>query len=189
MKIDLSLIEFVNILDCSKEDQKKIREIRNELTVRNNMYNHNVITEDEHAKWIIYLKENSLNQTSFLIYYKNSLVGYISIFKIDLVNKSAVWGFYVDPKCIGYGLGASIEFKFLDYFFYTLNLKILNCEVLEFNIKVIALHKKFGFSQENVKKREILRDGIPISINYFYITKEQWDEKRKDMKEKFVNYE
>ena len=50
----------------------------------------------------------------------------------------------------------------LDYAFNELKINRLECEVLEFNSKVISFHKKFGFQEEGRKKqgvRKRVREG------------------------------
>ena len=74
---------------------------------------------------------------------------------------------------------------FLNYFFSNLKMNKLNCEVLEFNNKVISLHKKFGFEIEGKRKEHIIRKKIFHDIVLLGLSKKKWLSVKKLIKKKY----
>ena len=72
------------------------------------------------------------------------------------------------------GLGASVEFFAINYFFDIFKLK-LYCFVLKHNQEVVKLHKRFGFKEitfNDYKKNIILAKRVSDAI---YLTLEKRD--------------
>lgn len=172
-------VELRALQDLSPDDQMKILSIRNQDGVRKNMYHDLIIREAEHRAWLERLKD--ANDTKFFAVYSNgALVGGASLNAINTENKRADWAFYLDETVQGKGLGAALEFTFLDYVFYKTRLEKLNCEVLAFNEPVIRLHKKFGFVQEGVRRQHIRREE-PLDVVLLGITRGEWVLKRREL--------
>ena len=87
--------------------------------------------------------------------------------------KDNEWAFYL-TKNSKTGLGAIVEYKFLDLFFKTYPEFELKCEVLEFNKSVISLHKKFGFEIIKTLKNRSSRDGVPLNSVLMKLIKNKW---------------
>ena len=62
----------------------------------------------------------------------SGLTGLVSLNALSPHHKTASWAFYLDQAARG-GLGAGLEFNFLDHVFDALHLEKLNCEVMESN--------------------------------------------------------
>lgn len=150
----------------------KILKIRNEKFVRENMYNNKIITIDEHLNWV---RNHLLKKTRkiFKIIFKEKLVGAIVLSNISTVNKESDWAFYLS-KNAKTGLGALVEYKFLNFFFNNFDSFVLNCEVLEFNKGVISLHKKFGFEVKEIKESKVIRNNISINAVLMRLDKNKW---------------
>lgn len=90
-----------------------------------------------------------------------SPIGTVSIYNIDRRNRKAEWGRLVigDVSARTGGVGAEVEVLVLEYCFEHLNLHKLYCEVLSSNVKVVSLHKKFGFSEEGVLRSHVFKSG------------------------------
>lgn len=111
------------------ERQMMLREVRNEHGVRKWMYSDHLIDVNEHLSWLAGLKQSS-NQYAFAVLDDKGLpLGLVSLNSIDSKNKKADWAFYLAESARG-GLGAAIEFHFLDFVFDILKIEKLNCEVI-----------------------------------------------------------
>jgi len=161
------------LVNCSLEDQLLVREIRNQKTVRSSMYTDHEIGLNEHLNWISKLKTDD-RQIVFVVFGSNEKpLGVISVNAIDRLHKKADWAYYLDENERG-GLGAVLEYNFLNFLFKELDLDKLNCEVIETNPAVVKLHKKFLFQEEGFRRSNIIKDNIRIGVHFLGITKEEW---------------
>lgn len=161
------------LVNCSLDDQLFVREIRNQKTVRSSMYTDHEIGLNEHLNWISKLKTDD-RQIVFVVFSSNEIpIGVISVNSIDRLHKKADWAYYLDENERG-GLGAVLEYNFLNFLFKELDLDKLNCEVIETNPSVIKLHKKFLFQEEGFKRSNIIKNDIRLGVCFLGITKEEW---------------
>lgn len=173
-------IEFIPIGELSRREHLRILTIRNQPEVRRNMYTSHLIGEREHFAWIEGLKTDARTLFS-AVAYGGRIIGGISLNSISHADKRADWAFYLDGDTQGKGLGSALEFKFLDY--ALADLQKLNCEVLAFNAPVIKMHKRFGFVEEGIRRRHILKDGEAHDVYLLGITAEEWQQARESLVE------
>jgi RimJ/RimL family protein N-acetyltransferase len=50
----------------------------------------------------------------------------------------------------------------------------LNCEVLETNPSVIKLHKKFGFVEEGIRRKNIIKNNARVDVHLLGLLKDEW---------------
>lgn len=148
-------------------DKNLILQWRNSDSVRSNMYNDHLISEEEHESWFTSaLVEKNAAYLVFL--YEARPIGYISFKNISGVHERCYWAFYLGEVDVKRGCGSIMEFFALDYAFLTLKIRKLCCEVFAFNNSVIKLHQKFGFMQEgrfvgHYKKNEGYEDIVCLA--------------------------
>ncbi|MEI7200955.1 UDP-4-amino-4,6-dideoxy-N-acetyl-beta-L-altrosamine N-acetyltransferase [Pectobacterium parvum] len=152
---------------------------RNDPLIRKNMYNTNVISLDEHLKWWEGIKI-SPHYKYFMYEISDKAEGVVAFTNIDSINLHSFWAFYSSPKAPR-GVGAKMEYRALEYAFEKLNLNKLSCEVLDYNISVVNLHKKFGFVQEGLFRDHHLYDNEYHDIYRLGIMKSEWEEKKLEM--------
>ena len=174
-----NFIKFTNIDFLSKREIGIIREIRNELFIRKNMFNSHKITEKEHDNWIKYIKKQ-IKEKFYAVFYKKKIIGGLGLKSIKK-NKSAFWSFYISQKQKVTGLGATIEYIALNYFFKTYNFKKLYCFVLNKNNLVIKLHKKFDFKKIKILYKKKLQKKHYNKVTQLEISRLDW----KRIKNKF----
>ena len=117
------------------------------------MINDEIITTEKHNCWFLgHLKNNK--KIFYKVKFLNDLIGLITLDTNEKKNFS--WAFYISEKTQK-GLGALIELKFLDFFFFQILEKDLECQVLSFNKSVINLHLKYGFKIVGNKKNFLNR--------------------------------
>jgi UDP-4-amino-4,6-dideoxy-N-acetyl-beta-L-altrosamine N-acetyltransferase len=167
---------FIDLTTTDIGLQFIVREWRNHPEIRKNMYTDEIITEEDHEVWLNNLK--STKKTKVYIAYKDSLpIGIVSISNINSAHLMADWAFYLNPQYLNTkGLGTLMEYHFLNYIFDNLNIIKLNCEVLETNPSVITLHKKFGFTEEGIRRKNIIKNNNRVDVYLLGILKEEWNQ-------------
>ena len=70
---------------CTTAQQKAVRTIRNEPSIRNSMYTDHDISLDEHLNWVEKLK-NDKTQIVFIILINDIASGVLSISALDLAH-------------------------------------------------------------------------------------------------------
>ena len=134
---------FKRYQHLSEKEKIALLNLRNATFVRENMRHSEEISLTDHLHWLASLKDK-MDCLYWAIFLDNELIGSIDLTRIDLKNRFAEWGFFIDEKCLG--LGAILEYLGMEHFFETLYFqRILAC-VFEKNKKVYHLHKnKFGY--------------------------------------------
>jgi UDP-4-amino-4,6-dideoxy-N-acetyl-beta-L-altrosamine N-acetyltransferase len=142
-------------------------------------------TEASHRQW---MEENTNNKTKivYIAETHGTPVGVVKFYKFCDKKKTAWWSFYLDPSLKGHGIGALVEFRALDQYFYALSQKTLNCVVLLENQTVIKLHKRFGFVPNDGSNIESVRLDTCTDINVvkLKLTSQIWTTSRPKVSER-----
>jgi UDP-4-amino-4,6-dideoxy-N-acetyl-beta-L-altrosamine N-acetyltransferase len=157
-------------------DREMIREWRNLPKVSNYMLTDHVIGEEEHAAWFArMLKDSSCKY--WIIVCDGEDVGLANIYNISRENLRCYWGFYVvGANARGKGAGVYAEYQVLRYVFDELKLEKLCCETLATNRAVVEMHRRFfGFVEEGILRRHVMKKGILCDVVCQAILKEEWD--------------
>jgi len=147
-----------------------------------NMYTRHEISFCEHFSWWSRVRD-SLSEKYLMYEVRGQRLGVVGFNKIDHLSKNAFWAFYASPAAPK-GTGSSMEFLALDYAFSELQLYKLSCEVLAFNLSVIKLHKRFGFSTEGNFRDHHLYDKAYVDVVRLGILRREWLEVRDSIFEK-----
>lgn len=167
---------FKDITTINLELQLAVREWRNHIDIRKNMYTDNIISAEEHQAWINSLSSNKSIKV-YIAYKNNDAIGIASVSNINQLHKNADWAFYLNPEFLSTkGLGTLMEYHFLNHVFDNFDIEKLNCEVLEINPSVIKLHKKFGFTEEGIRRKNVLKNNERIDVYFLGILKEEWNQ-------------
>lgn len=167
--VDVILREITH---CSDDQKKAVRDVRNQASVRKSMYTEHEIPLKEHLAWVDRLS-NDNRQIVFVVFVDDVVSGVVSVNNIDRLHLKSDWAFYLDENVRG-GLGASLEFKLINFVFDQLGLEKLNCEVIETNDSVVKLHKKFGFQEEGFRRENIVKNEQRIGVYFLGLTKSDW---------------
>lgn len=132
-------------------DLEEVLAWRNHPDVRSFMYTTHEISRDEHRNWF---ERTNLDPTVHLQIFERvgKAVGFVNISKTRSPQVAA-WGFYLSPeapKGTGRALGeAALKFAFDELKFHKL------CgQVLRFNERSIAFHKRLGFLEEGCLREQ-----------------------------------
>jgi UDP-4-amino-4,6-dideoxy-N-acetyl-beta-L-altrosamine N-acetyltransferase len=157
--------------------QWRIREIRNEPSIRQVMYTDHEIQIDEHQNWLDGLKADKRRIVFAVIDERVGPIGMVSVSNMDWRHHKADWAFYLTETERG-GLGAALELSFLDFVFDRLGLEKLNCEVIEGNSAVVRLHAKFGFEEEGFRRSNIEKGGVRLGVHFLGLQRTVWQARR-----------
>lgn len=169
----LQAIELRPLTALTEEQHLEVLAIRNEESVRSAMFTSHEIGREEHLAWVEKLADNR-SVEMFALFHNGALAGSIGLTEFDRRNMRANWAYYLTERVRGQGVGIAGEYKFLDTVFSSIGLEKLNGEVLAFNVKVLALHQRFGFVEEGVRRKHIRRDGNWIDCVLIGLTSEEW---------------
>jgi UDP-4-amino-4,6-dideoxy-N-acetyl-beta-L-altrosamine N-acetyltransferase len=172
------MLELVGI---SLNDADTLLRWRNDPEVARYLYSDHAIGMAEHRAWI---ERQMVSETSryWTIRYEGVPMGLAGIYDKSPHNRRCHWMFYLgNPASRGKGIGTLVEFSILDHVFRTLNYQKLSCEVLTFNESVIALHKTYGFQQECLLRRHVLKAGQWCDVIGLAILDHEWEDRRPAM--------
>lgn len=169
------------LIPLREDHLDKVLTWRNRPEVRENMYTNHEISPEEHLKWFKDLQCDKSKQY-FIFQSDQQELGVIGFTDINEKSKSASWAFYSGNTSIR-GVGSKMEVSALNYAFGQLALNKLNCEVLEFNSKVITFHKKHGFKVEGIFKKHHFANGKYWDVYRLSIFAEDWARTNKNLAE------
>ncbi|NOZ42651.1 MAG: UDP-4-amino-4,6-dideoxy-N-acetyl-beta-L-altrosamine N-acetyltransferase [Alphaproteobacteria bacterium] len=177
-------IELVALTDVSTEIQLKLRDLRNEDTVRKWMFTDRIIGLNEHLIWLSRIKTDD-SQMVFVVLDENHCpVGMASVNTINYPHRKADWAFYLTGSAVG-GLGAALEFAFINFIFDSLDIEKLNCQVIEGNDAVVKLHRKFLFETEGFRRSHIINNGRRAGVHLLGLVKKDWMAGRDEVFKKY----
>ena len=173
MHFSQTSISIVLLTSLDVERQMVLRNIRNEEGVRKWMYTDHLIGVNEHLAWLAGLKQDNSQHVFAILGEFGAPLGVVSVSSIDFKNRKADWAYYLTESARG-GLGAAIEYSFLNFAFDVLELEKLNCEVISGNNAVVKMHKKFLFSEEGLRKSNVIKSGLRNDVFLLGLQKTEW---------------
>ncbi|NCD13503.1 MAG: UDP-4-amino-4,6-dideoxy-N-acetyl-beta-L-altrosamine N-acetyltransferase [Epsilonproteobacteria bacterium] len=147
------LCDFTTLNESQKE---MILTWRNHENVKTFMYNAQIISQEEHLRFIESLK-TSHDKRYFLVYHEEEAIGVIDF--THITPQRATIGLYANPTLSRKGLGKELMCAIISYGFETLHVKKLRAELFAFNTKAKALYEAFGFYEtirKTLNKHEII---------------------------------
>ena len=137
------MYDVINYVDCTPEQHREILALRNLDVVRKWMVNPEVISENDHLRFVESLKENS-NRLYYAVYKNGVLVG-----TYNLTNEGdGVWerGIIANPTTQGTGQTKLWERQILNGL-SKYGIKMVSAKVKTDNSRSIRYHKKMGFAE------------------------------------------
>lgn len=163
---------YVVLRPMVETDLPMVLEWRNLDGVRKNMYTSHVISPEEHRNWWNCQCNNP--RTRLLVASLDHRDVGVVIFT-DYTGKRGVatWAFYAG-NVAEKGVGSMMEAAALEYAFSELELRKLECEVLDFNMPVVNLHLRHGFMVEGIFRKAYQRDETLHDIYRLALFAEDW---------------
>lgn len=175
---------MITLRDITPADKEMVREWRNLPEIRKYMYTDHVITPEEHEVWFQRILHDPTCRY-WVIACDGQDVGVASLYAIDNTNRRCYWAFYVASSNLGgKGVGTFAEYSVLKYVFDHLHLNKLCCEVLDFNRAVVRMHKSFGFVEEGVFRKHVIKNGEMHDVFCLAILKDEWETVKPALTEK-----
>ena len=139
------MYDIINYVDCTHEQNLEILNLRNLEDVRKWMVNPEIISEENHFKFVEGLKGNS-NRLYFAIYKNGSLVGTYNLTK----EEDGIWerGIIANPENQGKGETALWERQILSGL-SNLGIKAVTAKVKQNNPRSIRYHEKLGYQEQS----------------------------------------
>ena len=156
---------------------------RNSERIRSSMYTDHVITREEHLRWFERL-QSERPALSLIFEISGKAVGIVNVNRMDRVNNTCHWGFYLGDTDAPRGCGTIMGFLGLEYLFEKLNIRKVIGESFVFNQASIAFHEKLGFSREGHFRRHVLKNGDFQDILAFGLFAEQWPTLKPELERK-----
>ena len=126
-------------------------------------------------KWIDYHLSNQSNEIC-VIEYEGLVIGHVGFYNLDTKLKCAEFGILIGlPAYWGRGLGKLVTNEFINYGFDILGLSRITLEVLEENVKAIAIYEKLGFRFSDDGYKTVSKDGVQKKIVQMYLSRNQFN--------------
>jgi UDP-4-amino-4,6-dideoxy-N-acetyl-beta-L-altrosamine N-acetyltransferase len=165
----------VTLRPATMADMWPVLDWRNREHVRANMYTDHRIEPWEHQTWYRDAIGDPAREI-LIISSEGADIGTVIISEIDRHTRSCSWAFYIGAaELTGRGIGSAVERMTLAHVFGTLKLDTLRCEVLEFNLPVIGLHRKFGFRETGRTENRVTRNGQPAAAICLELDRDTWE--------------
>jgi UDP-4-amino-4,6-dideoxy-N-acetyl-beta-L-altrosamine N-acetyltransferase len=164
----------VKIEQLTEDDIELVRKWRNSDLIANVSFSSAFISPEQQRRWYFDFK-NDTTQLAWIIFYKEVKIGFASIKDINKITGTFIFSsLYIGEEIyINSGVGAIAEFLILNYMFSGNAMQKATCEVLHTNMKVIQLHKKFGF--QIISNFEIQKqNGDMIKVANLELTRNSW---------------
>ncbi len=111
---------------------------------------------------------------------ENKLIGGISLFNINWVSRSAMFGISIyDPKNRGKGYGQEATRLILDFAFKTLNLHRVELFTFDFNTEAQKTYRKVGFKEIGRRREAAFIDGQYHDAIDMDILNDEWQKHSK----------
>lgn len=155
---ELNELNIINFIHLSYEEKKMVLNWRNHSNIRRWMYSDDIISEEEHIKFIDKLATDDA-RFYWIVKKRNECLGTVSFNKIDFKNKYAYLGIYSNPYSTFKNKGSMLIKCIKTLAFEIVELHTLKLEVLDSNQKAINFYKKEKFIEEGKLKECILKNN------------------------------
>lgn len=162
----------------TEEDTFNIVKWRNTKSVKQNLYNQNDLTPEQHLNWL----KNEVRTgrcAQYIISVKDDSekndIGTVFIKNIDRDYREGEFGIQIGEESNrGKGYGGLATVEILKIAFEQLELNKVYLTVMCDNFVAIRVYEKAGFVQEEILKDKYLRENIYVDVIKMSITKDQW---------------
>jgi len=134
-----------------------------------------VLTLEGQRKWFDRIRTDQAVKY-WLLEVDGKPAGVLNLADIDMVKRSAEWGYYVGDKASrSMQLAVSIELSLYAYCFEELGLKVLTNDPLAGNTATVKLHEMCGSRVVEVRKGAVEKNGVLHDQIHMEITASEWE--------------
>jgi RimJ/RimL family protein N-acetyltransferase len=105
------------------------------------------------------------------------LMGRVICFDFNSRNKSAEFGYIVNPDCRGRGMGSKMVAEALDHLFATSDLNKLYCQTGAFNTPSVRMLKKLGFNRDGILREHHELDTVLWDDYIYSMLRSEWEKR------------
>ena len=120
------------------------------------------------------LPSKDVLQFSFMMDEIDELVGQFSCFNFNIRNRSAEFGYAVNPQFRQRGIGTKMLTIAISHLFLSTNLNKLYCQTAAFNIASIRLIEKIGFHRDAVLREHHELNGNLYDDRVYSVLRQEW---------------
>lgn len=162
-------------IEIQEEHLQQILDWRTSEFVTQYMYTDVEYDLTQQKKWLESIQKDQSGRY-WIMSYRETLIGFISITSIDWKHNRAYWNFYIgDPK---FSMLAGFLGPYMyNYAFHELGLEKLMGEVMSENEAVRNLHVKQGAREVGFFEKHICKNDVWHDVYVFEMTKARWQEK------------
>ncbi|MGZ7446002.1 UDP-4-amino-4,6-dideoxy-N-acetyl-beta-L-altrosamine N-acetyltransferase [Paenibacillus sp. TH7-28] len=155
-------------------DLEQVLEWRTSEHVTRYMYSDIDKNLDNQMKWYKAISKDD-TQYYWIIEYKGTAIGLMSINNLDRNNRKATFGYYLGD--LSYTMIAGrIHPYFYNFAFFQLGLNKLYAEVMDGNDGMMKMHLHHGFKHVATFKEHIYKYGYYHDVHYFELLASTWKE-------------
>jgi len=157
------------------DDMSRVLAWRNSPEVATFMYRDDLIPPAEHEEWFPSTVVDRPNSLFRVAEWASEPIGWMSLTRIDLRNRSCEWGGYLAPSAPrGEGLGRRMLSASLDLAFNELQLNRVMVEVLVHNQPAIGLYDSMGFVREGLLRERAWQLAGPRDALLYSMLAGEW---------------
>ena len=167
----VKLDDLITLRNMLATDVELVFHWRNDLRVRQFMFNQAPLDPNSHAAWFDKVDQDPLCHVLLICQGKRPF-GFVQ-FNVKLCRGVADWGFYVDPDGPK-GQGARLGRIALNYGFNVLELHRICGQVLAHNQRSIIFHERHGFKGEGIMRSHHLCEKGYQDVYLFGLLATEW---------------
>ena len=114
---------------------------------------------------------------TFFIKKDNQIIGSLGFVRIDIQNKKAEIGYWLDQNHTGKGIVSKSCRQLIHFGFQTLNLNKLIIKAIQENTASLAIPERLGFSRDGIMREEVWMHDRFYNKVVFSLLKKEWDKK------------
>lgn len=166
---------ILKFLRLSERHLEQVRQWRNLPAVKQYMLTERQISAEDQKKWFEKIK-NDLTKKYWVVNVDGKDIGVVNLDNIDLENQRCTWGVYIGEESErGKGVGQQVELHVMRYVFETLRLNKFWGQTLESNERMLAIHRKCGYTVEGTLREHIYKDQNFHNVVVVSILRKEWE--------------
>jgi len=152
---------------------------RNSPEIRKWMFRQNIISEEEHFRWLFRIVKGRESEKHFIIFYSDDSsptgipCGVVGFKGLDDPRKTCYEHIYVYKVT---GVAARAEYLAHEWLFSRTDIQKSQVEYFEGN-PVKFVHLKTGYEEEGILKNAAIFEGKRVDLHIMGLTKEKWEKK------------
>jgi ribosomal-protein-serine acetyltransferase len=132
---------------------------------------------DDFKKYITSSKQRYVNhaEVGYMIMANQAMIGRLGLYNIDLANKSASIGYWLDQQWLGKGIITRCCKTVIEVGFTRLQLNRIEIRAATENYKSQAIPERLGFKKEGIIRQGEFVNNQFVDLYVYSMLKEEWE--------------